>query len=317
MVVFLLIAGLVIDAGLGFRERRDAQNVSDLVSMAGTKVIADHYLDGGRTGADVYAAAAASAEANNCVVADDCTWEAEYVKPGPDPSNPTEIDLGPLESTGAIPAGAQGLRVTTSRSPDTFFMRIVGIDELDVAAPSTAMTAQNIEGAPGGVLLPIAAFDSDYEPGVVYELTAGKDGPGNFGWLAWNGENDPNTLASSICIPDNPPMTFPIWITGDPGKSNAIGVRDCVDYWIDNGTTVLIPIWGQTNGGGGNGFQYEIIGLGAFVLTSRGNPAIDTLEGRFVEFYSLPSVPGGYGAPPCLATDPDCNASTNWIGLSR
>ena len=56
LVILLLAVGLVIDTGLSFVVRRDAQNVGDLASLAGTKVVADHYTDGGRTGAQVYAA---------------------------------------------------------------------------------------------------------------------------------------------------------------------------------------------------------------------------------------------------------------------
>ncbi len=114
MIVFLLIAGLVIDTGVGYRERRSMQNVADLASMAGTKVIADHYLDGGRTGADVYTATAASTVNNGCVAADGCDWSAEYVKPGANPG--IEIDLGAVTNAGSIPAGAQGIRVDTSSS---------------------------------------------------------------------------------------------------------------------------------------------------------------------------------------------------------
>ena len=54
MFVFIALVGLVIDTGVAFRERRNIQNAADLSSLAGTKVIADHYLDGGRTGTEVY-----------------------------------------------------------------------------------------------------------------------------------------------------------------------------------------------------------------------------------------------------------------------
>ena len=83
ILLFVSLVGLVIDTGVGFRERRNLQNVSDLSAMAGTKVIADHYLDGGRTGAQVYAAIQASLAANECVPADGCDWTAEYVRPTP------------------------------------------------------------------------------------------------------------------------------------------------------------------------------------------------------------------------------------------
>lgn len=314
MFVFIAFVGLVIDTGVGFRERRHLQNASDLSSMAGTKVIADHYLDGGRTGSQVYTAVNASLAANGCVSSDGCTWTAEYVRPDPS-STGSEIDLGDVTNGGSIPALAQGVRVMTSTAPDTFFMRAVGIPEIDVSANATAMTSSLLNESPANILLPIAAFDSDYEVGVEYELTAGDEGPGNFGWLDWDG-GAPNTpeLANSICNLDNPAMTFAVWVDGSTGVKNGDDVRDCVDGWV--GTTVLIPIWGQTNDHGGNNLRYEIVTLAAFTLTEFDQHA-NKVNGYFVEFYALPSVPAGYGRPPCLSTDPSCSTRTNFIGLTR
>jgi Putative Flp pilus-assembly TadE/G-like len=310
LIVLLLVAGLVIDLGLGFRERRTIQNASDLAAMAGTKVIADHYLDGGRTGDQVFDAVSASLAGNDCATG--CTWTGTYVRPAATPG--TEIDLGPLVDGGTIPALAQGVRITADTASETFFMRVVGIDEVAVGTEATAMTSSLLDEAPGGVLLPIAAFDSDYEPGVEYELTEGEEGPGNFGFLTWSGANDSGTLADSICVADNPAMQFPVWIEGAPGNMNANHVRNCLDQWL--GETVLIPIWSQTNNSGGSGLDYEIVGLAAFTLTSYDQHA-SKVNGHFVEFYALPGVPAGYGRPPCLSSDPTCASRTNFIGLTR
>lgn len=313
MFVFIALVGLVIDTGVAFRERRNLQNAADLSSLAGTKVIADHYLDGGRTGAEVFDAIDASLEANGCVSADGCTWTAVYVRPDPAVTG-SEVDLGDVTTAGAIPVNAQGVRVTTDNSTDTFFMRAVGIDQVHVQTPATAMTSSLLNEAPSGVLLPIAAFDSDYETGVEYELTAGEEGPGNFGWLSWQGPVNAPTLANSICYPDNPEMFFPVWIQGATGMMNSSNVRNCLDQWL--GQTVLIPIWGQTNDRGGSNLDYEILTLGAFVLTSYDTHA-NKVEGHFVDFYALPSVPAGYGRPPCPPTDDSCVSRTNFIGLTR
>lgn len=313
LLVFIGFVGLVIDTGVGFRERRNDQNASDLSAMAGTKVIADHYLDGGRTGSEVYAAVNSSLLANGCIVADGCSWTAKYVKPDQNVLG-GEIQLVDVTTGSAIPADAQGVRVDTASSPATFFMGVFGIDEINVKADATAMTSSLFGEAPAGVLLPIGAFDSDYEPGVEYELTAGEEGPGNFGWLSWSGDVNEGTLSSSLCNPDNPAIEFPVWIEGSTGTKNSRGVRDCMDGWL--GTTVLIPIWGQSNDAGGSRFDFEIITLGAFVLTDY-NLQANTVNGYFVEFYALPGVPAGYGSPPCPPTDDSCSTRTNFIGLTR
>jgi hypothetical protein len=266
-------------------------------------------LDGGRTGPDVYDAVESSLAANDCGTG--CSWSAVYVRPGATPGD--DVDLATLVDGGGIPTGAQGLRVEVHTEPETFFMRLVGINTVDVGTDATAMTSSLLEEAPSGVLLPITPFDSDYEVGVEYELTGGEEGPGNFGWLSWTGSNDPNTMADSICVPDNPALQFPVWIDGDPGVSNARRVRDCMDTWL--GKTVLVPIWAQT-AGPGNNLDYEIIKIAAFHLTDYDLHAVK-VRGYFEEFYAIPGVPAGYGGPPCLSTDPNCSSRTNFIGLMR
>ena len=80
---------------------------------------------------------------------------------------------------------------------------------------------------------------------------------------------------------------------------------------MDNQQTVLIPIVlasndpnapaGCSTGGQGNGFHYCITGLAAFVVTSYSQPAVDQINGRFVQVmpYSTgDSVPGGLTGPP-------------------
>jgi hypothetical protein len=273
--------------------------------MAGTKIVADHYLQGGRTGSQVFAAVTASATVNGCLTAGDapCTWTAEYVRP----SGTAEVDIGPVVDGGGIPNGAQGVRVDVTRLPRTFFLSLIGRPSWDVRTTATSLTAA-VDMLPGGQVLPIAANPpADYVKDGVYQFSVGKDGPGNFGWLSWTGSNDAPTLGHSICYPDNPDITFPAWIDGDPGASNANVVRDCVQHWIDTQTTVLIPIWGpgcSADGGNdgvegqGNSFEYCVIGLAAFVITEKSQPAIFELTGRFVEYYPLPSVPAGYGSAP-------------------
>jgi Flp pilus assembly protein TadG len=320
LIIFLLVAGLMIDGGIAFRERRMAQNASDLASMAGTKVVATHYINGGVDGGDVYEAVVASLEANGCSEASNCAWEAIYVAPLANSTN--EVDLTPVVDSGAIPEGAQGVRVSTSREPSTFFMKLVGIHTVTVRGTGTAMTSSYLDGSPANILLPVGIYSGEdgvkYESGTVYQFTEGKNGPGNFGWLTWSGSQAATTLGNSVCVPDNPEMTFSVWMDGHTGATNSEKVRACLDEYIANGTEVLIPLWYQTNQKGGSNLQYEIVGLAAFKLTSYENPGIKTIQGEFVEMYNLPSVPGGYGAPPCNPiTDPDCGNRTNFIGLTR
>jgi hypothetical protein len=311
LVAMLLIVGLVIDTGVAFKERRSAQNVSDLAALAGTRIVADWYLDpsAGLSGASVHAAIDESATLNGCTAP--CSWSAEYVLPHADY---TTTSLGAVTASGAIPAGAQGVAVTTTRNPETYFIRLIGMDRWDVAATATASTSRLLEPPPG-ILIPIGVFDSDYQTGQIYTLTAGEHGPGNFGWLSWEGSPSAVVLAASICYPDNPAFTFPHWFSGSTGVVNSSAVRDCIDAYIANQTVVYVPIWRQTNDQGGSNLEYEIVGVAAFVLTHYDQHAVE-VDGRFVEFYSYPGVPAGFGLPPCSATtDPNCDERTNFIGL--
>jgi Flp pilus assembly protein TadG len=319
IVAMLLISGLVIDTGIGFRERRDAQNLSDLAAMAGTKVVADFYIDDPTlTSSEVWNAIDDSLELNGCAGVGDCTWTAEYVKPIPDTTD--EADLGPVTDSGPIPTGAQGTRVTTNKSSETFFMRLVGIDTVDVSAPGTALTSQLLDGAPEGVLLPMAIYDADYEPGTLYTLQDGMIGPGNFGWLSWDGSQAMSDLADWVCVPSNPEIpSWPTYFDGQVGAKTGqapANMRDCLDDYIENGTTVLIPLWDQANGQGSN-LEYNLVGLAAFRLTGYDQPVIKSVTGEFIDFFNLSPVPGGYGAAPCNLADPTCNAKTNFIGLTR
>lgn len=302
IVVLIMGVGLVIDSGIGFMNRRDAQNIADLGSMAGTKEIADHYVAGGRTGAQVYAAITASVTANGCTGT--CTWQATYVAGD-------ESSLSAVAGIGAIPGTAQGVKVTVQRYPKTFFMRLIGMNTIDVATTATGLTAESTK-APPGVLLPVAMSPPNpMVAGNTYDITDGTNGPGNFGWLTWDGSNDANTLTASVCTPDNPELTVPVNVEGLPGKKNKAELRDCLDEYIADATTILIPVWDGADVGNGSNSTYHIIGFAAFTLTYHSQPAVDNLQGVFHEFYPLLTVPAGLG------TQPAPGSATYFIGLVR
>jgi hypothetical protein len=177
--------------------------------------------------------------------------------------------------------------------------------------------------------------------GEVFSLTDGKVGPGNFGWLSWTGANDANSLETSLCNANNPPFTLdsltdaagdwekndPLgtnsgngetWFPGGNGKMNSSGVRGCLNNWISSGATVLIPIYDVTShnvpggGHGANDLAYHIVGIAAFVLTAIDQPAVDQIQGRFVEYFPITSVPGGLGWQ-----TPSPDDVTTFIGLVK
>jgi hypothetical protein len=317
LTVLLLVVGLVIDGGQAFYNRRDAQNTADLATLAGTRVIADFHTEGRGGGSTVYRAIDEVVSGNECSSGDDadvhCEWSAYYIKP----SGTGEARLSDVQNGGSIPNDAQGVVVRVHREPPTYFLGLIGQQTWDVDAEAAGMTARST-GLPPGQVLPIGVDppNNNFRPNGLYQLTAGKDAPGNFSWLSWDGSNDAGTLAESLCNPNNPEMTFPVWLAGDPGKSNSSRVRECVDKWIENKTTVLIPLWDEVRGQG-NSVEFRIRGLAAFQLVDRGQPAIDSITARFLEYYPLPTISGGYGGPPCEPGSDGCGDQVVFVGLSR
>lgn len=311
-ITLILLMGLVLDGGMAFFNRRDGQNTSDVMALAGTKFVTDvHRKLPTETIADTqadpsitttYEALSRSAVANDCTSggAVPCTWQAWFVVGGA--AGP--IDLSPVAVGSSVPASALGVRVAVNRQPSTFVVGFIGIGHWNVDTQATA-TAEKPRKAPRTQLLPIA-FKGDptaaYKPGQVYDLTDGKDFPGGFGYISWTGSNDASNLSTSLCTPNNPGFPLPTTFPGDPGKTNADDVRACLDEWILSGQTVLIPMYDTTTGPG-NGGTYHIIGVAAFVLTAREQPAADNIRGYFVEIYPTNPVPAGVGSLPPGPTD--------------
>ena len=249
LVLLILISGLVIDGGNVFVTRRDSQDSADIGSMAGTKRLADYYVKSQTFTStnNVYTAIATRMDQNNCSSAAGsiCSWTARYVGPR---TGSSFQDLGPVSSTDTAPPGAAsgqkalGVKVNVTKTPQTYLLGVIGQSTWTVNSTATSMTGQPT-GAPAGQLLPIAMVaPTTMGEGSIYALTSGSNGPGNFGWISWDGSNDAGSLATSLCTPDNPPFVLPFEFPGDPGKTNASSVRACLQQWVDNQQTVLIPI---------------------------------------------------------------------------
>jgi len=318
-ITLLLIMGLVLDGGVAIFNRRDAQNTSDVMALAGTKHVADVHQNKTHVDLTPFAALARTAAANDCVAtgAVPCTWQAWFVAVGA--TGPVDMAGGPLTSASVVPANALGVRVAVRRRPGTFVVGLAGIRSWDVNTQATAVAS--VSGtAPAGSLLPIALKDDgaagqSYLPGQVVDLTDGKDSPGGFGFISWTGSNDSTALGTSICTPNNPTVTLGATGTdfpGDPGKTNATDVRACLMQWISPpGQTVLIPIY-STVTDNGNGTTYHIIAVAQFVITATEQPAVDNIRGYFVGTYNVDPIPGGLGSRPPAPHD-----TSMYFGLVR
>jgi Flp pilus assembly protein TadG len=289
IVLLFLIAGLVIDGGTAFLNRRDGQNAADVAAMAGTKRLADYHR--GLAPPDILATIAGSVARNGCQSL--CSWTASYVGPR---RGSTFVDLG-LVGNGAPPGNAVGVRVNVTRRPPTYFLGVIGQTSWKVDTTATAVSGDPT-GAPADQLLPIAVLrPPDLKTGMIYALTNGKDAPGNFGWLRWSG----GSLANSICTPDNQAFGFPTVVQGDPGGApGSPAVRNCLQKLVDSHEPVLIPITEEVPDEGPP-TRYRIQTIAVFTITSFSQPAVDQINGRFegtLPYSKGATAPGGNAAVP-------------------
>ena len=174
MVALLAMAGLVADGGIAFANRRQAQNVADAASMAGTRIISVDRFEkvydpsSSPTFADPGAAVqqaildAFAYNSNPGQTFDPIVWGVpgapEYTdyraRRFPNAEFPT---AGPLYVIpGAIPSEAQGVYVRASANAETLIMQIVGINSITNSVDATAITGPTV---PVGKLLPLVVRD--------------------------------------------------------------------------------------------------------------------------------------------------------------
>jgi hypothetical protein len=149
-------------------------------------------------------------------------------------------------------------------------------------------------------------------------------GPGNFGWLAWN--DDPGHISQSYLEEEfqNPRLSHNTyrdasepsdtylnagdWIWGLTGTVNSSGVRDELQKLVDNGTTIRIPVWDDSNSGGGN-LSYQVQRFALVRLTGFDLPA------KKISAIFIGEDPNACPAGPVTIAEDDFE-STGWNGGS-
>lgn len=132
VIVLLIVAGLAIDGGTVYMERRHAQNAADAGALAGTRKLAEAICDpAGVSDGDVWTEIVQIVASNN-VQDPGNSVRADYV-------NGIEMVLGSVGG-GAIPPGATGISATVDIERDTYFLQLAGIDAYTASAYALAMT---------------------------------------------------------------------------------------------------------------------------------------------------------------------------------
>jgi hypothetical protein len=160
LTALVAMAGLVIDGGLAWSNRRQLQNAADSAALAGTRVLG---LDlkwraTGSTGTPPFAdpdtavcdaineALVYNTNSGQTIDAIDCytgSPDAVYV----------DFDHVALGQVGnGVPFLAQGVRVAPNSQQETLLMRVVGISTVDIGADATALAGP--AEPPLGLLMP-------------------------------------------------------------------------------------------------------------------------------------------------------------------
>jgi Flp pilus assembly protein TadG len=150
MVGLLALAGLAIDGGNLFLQRRRVQNAADAGAMAGTRVLAQLIIgcEGSSSANDALVAQAVTefVAGNGFSTSEGATMTSWYV-------NADGQRLG-LVGAGAIPQPATGVEVQIAAQVSTYFLKVLGIESATFGGEATAITGPVIRF--GGGILPIA-----------------------------------------------------------------------------------------------------------------------------------------------------------------
>jgi hypothetical protein len=162
------------------------------------------------------------------------------------------------------------ITVTGTRTEPSFFMKVFGIDSVDVHASAEARTGTMANprwAAPFAVdelhpMLQCKCWDQ------ATDLDLVKVGPGAFRIINIDGSHGgtgPGTLADWIVQGYEGYMPLG-WYYSDPGaKFNSSQVKNALDLRLD--TEMLFPVYRGTRGSGA-GFEYEVVGWAGYVITS-------------------------------------------------
>ncbi len=303
LFVLLLAAGLVIDAGYAFSQRRDAQNAADFAAIAGTRIVGEELTGNTANGTaqNVYQAVQSTLAANRAVLVG-----AEYVdQSGNVAGDVVALGTGAASNLpGSIPSGANGVVVNATISWRPFFLGIIGMNNWSASSSSTAITPGS---SVGGGVLPIGMQNTMYDsltacPSgnlnscISQHLTSGGlNIPGGFGWLKFGCDgyglgqvapadsggcgNSQPFLQSEVGPPPN--SYGCCTAVGLPGSQDLVGNGPGnkpadLSYYIENQIPVWVPIWDTAGGTGSNGY-YHIVGFGAIVLVGE-----DTQHGKWL-----------------------------------
>ena len=319
LLALLTMVGLIVDGGNAWAQQRLTQNAADAAAEAGAVLLAENIggVSPARTDAEVLAAVTDSASANGVAVGSASYTDIE--------GNGIGVAVG--STGGAVPAGAAGVEVATTKTFPALVTAAVGIPSWSAGSDATAVAGflKGFCAAQAGcnvmpVTIPVTVVSCDgsnnpintsaaWATDTVVTVPLCKNGPGNVGWLDWDApDGGVNELEESITNPDNPAIDLPSWqyVTAT-GNINSKAIEDALNARA--GEIVLIPMFDSTCdtqpsnvnlngcppanvGGNGTNQWYHLPQLAAFELAKP--------KGAYVNGQNAAACDTGNGATTCL-----------------
>jgi hypothetical protein len=302
LVTLVLAAGVVVDGGYAYAQRRLTQNAADFAAMAGTRIIGQKLTGrpiGAGTATNVQGAINEVLDANGAELV-----SARYV-------NESGQALADVMTAGGIPSLAFGVVVEARSAWRPFLLGVIGGGDWLTSAQATAFTPGR---SLGGGMIPLGIQDSRYDSLVdcplldintclSQNLTSGQlNIPGGFGWLKFGLNNgnkcdwgpslgmvDGGCQASKTFLDDQIGPPGDSWgcctAVGLPGSTDKIGSLTGnewgdLSFYEDYQIPVWVPVWDVAQNNGSNAF-YHIVGFGAIIFTGD-NEHAKWLEGAAI-----------------------------------
>lgn len=314
LVALMALAGLIVDGGNAYSQRRQMQNAADTAATAGANALQRHRQgESGATADTILTAARSAAGANGAKT--DASFTCELIRLN---TSGTEIGTAacPTSAAAVVPADAFGVRVSTESDHDTSFIKVVGVDGFSAAASAAAllrkaapaaapfMVCANAAGHPVPLLLiadPLVPEDAVINPAAVGQtfVIYGND-------VRTDGRDcgNPSSSFRGLVDLDLAPFDIPGWWEADQGnKGGHLLPNVAGGCGMEDGTKIkdtpvgcefALPLCVSGNAKPGNLFEMYCVTTGRFRVTE--NKAPKSISAVFLGGGVAPGGPGG-GVP--------------------
>lgn len=146
LVALMAVAGLAVDGGAAYSDRRQAQNAADAAALAGAGALNTYWYDATPDAADIWSAVTAKMTENKMNGTISCYYIDEN-------GNPADSSKECSTYSGAtVPSNASGVAVLARDTQPTNFVKLVGFNDYSVKADAAA-NVQALRGGTSPILL--------------------------------------------------------------------------------------------------------------------------------------------------------------------